>query len=180
MASIQDAVDAYRRNPKASITDVAKAYKVPRGTLWSRIYTKPGLRGKQRIESPGADEETSPERAEGHDESDDQGRQLVDAVVVERNPNMRQLSEGPTKRSRHDVEIPRLSHLMGQTFRWTDYPYLEPLIEASGLTSARRNDAFFSLLEALNQKQKEKGVLQAEVTEMMLHVLSALKPRSHM
>jgi hypothetical protein len=62
---------------------------------------------------------------------------------------------------------------MRQGFQWTDYPYLEPLVEASGLTSAHRSDAFFSLLEALNQKQEEKGVPESLVTEMVLHVLSS-------
>jgi hypothetical protein len=103
MASIQEAVDAYKRNPKASISAIEGAYEVPRGTLWSHIYCKTGVRATQRIESPGADEETSPERPEGHEEGDDEGHEQGFEVVIERNPNKRQRSEGPTKRSRRDV-----------------------------------------------------------------------------
>jgi helix-turn-helix, Psq domain len=105
MASIQEAVDAYKRNPEASISSIADTYEVPRGTLWSRIYGKNGVMPKQRGDSPGAEEEeTSPERPQGNDENDDQGEEPRYAVVVERNPNARQSSEGPTKRSRHDVD----------------------------------------------------------------------------
>ena len=44
-----------------------------------------------------------------------------------------------------------------KNFRWTNYPYLESVVEESGVTSTERNSAFWRLYGTIQIEQEKRG-----------------------